>query len=86
MNYNIPSDFCIRGSEAIALGYLNNIPRDIWIRFDSIPNGISCFVINMLDSGYKPDIKVVFDELHKRFLLTKEENHLGLALTLKREL
>jgi hypothetical protein len=75
MNFD-PLDLC---------NYLNNLPRNTWIRFDSIPKEISTCVINSLDSGYKYWTKVMVDEFYERFFLTDEEDHLGMALILKKE-
>ena len=85
MNYRPPTDIGVRGNEAIAREYLNSIQYNQWVYFNNIPKSIQKDVINMLDSGYKEGIRVIFDEMCKKFFITYDADPLGLSLKLKKE-
>lgn len=77
-------DLQYRNYESVAYKFIHKLPLNCWIYFNQIPYNIRGSIINILDAGYKPEIKVFFDETCTKFILTRDIPE-QVSLGLKRE-
>ena len=54
-----------------AMKYLESLQFNVWHKFEDIPYHIRYASIDILDSGFKGNCKVIFDEEYKNFSIRK---------------
>lgn len=64
--------------------WLKSLPVDTWVKFSDIPQDISYAVIDTLDSGYRANYRVSFNETFDMFVMTKKCQIDNLTVNLKR--
>ena len=68
---------------SIGLAYLEKCHHDKWIKISDIPDSIKYEVIDLLDRGFNPYLKSIFNEDYTAFLISSIPNIEKVAINCK---